>query len=354
MKKHVVIARLEPEGDRYLKELKIKAQAKQKRIYQNAEEWPPHVTIAAYEDMDEQALCKWVSAWAEKTERFPVVLESIKAFPPVAALETDVIYAAPASSEALKDLHTKLHSRYDEFCGTYGKRTSQKDYVFHSTLAICHKNDTADVWEEMNRQFAPFSSQIVALEVYQNPCALVARFPLKETDTAETVIRPLQKEALPKALDVIHQSFQTVAEQFGLTRENCPGHTSFLPLSFLETQMQWGWQMYALYAGKRMIGYVSLSKEGDGTYELHNLAVLPKYRHRGFGKRLLDHAKETVKAAGGKKIKLGIIEESTVLKNWYLQNGFVHTETKKFDHLPFTSGYLKWENEQTKEKNELQ
>ena len=36
----------------------------------------------------------------------------------------------------------------------------------------------------------------------------------------------------------------------------------------------------------------------------------------------------------------GIIEESVVLKNWYIANGFVHTGTKKFDHLPFTCGYL--------------
>ena len=44
-------------------------------------------------------------------------------------------------------------------------------------------------------------------------------------------------------------------------------------------------------------------------------------------------------------IKIGIIEESTVLKNWYISNGFVHTGTKKFDHLPFTSGYLEWRGE---------
>ena len=36
------------------------------------------------------------------------------------------------------------------------------------------------------------------------------------------------------------------------------------------------------------------------------------------------------------------IEESTVLKNWYITNGFEHVGTKKFDHLPFTSGYLEW------------
>ena len=91
-----------------------------------------------------------------------------------------------------------------------------------------------------------------------------------------------------------------------------------------------------------MIGYMSLSKESDDAFELHNLAVLPEYRHNGFGKLLLDHAKDVVKASGGNVIKIGIIEESTVLKNWYIANGFVHAGTKKFDHLPFTSGYLEW------------
>lgn len=145
---------------------------------------------------------------------------------------------------------------------------------------------------------------------------------------------------LRECLDVIHQSFRTVADQFGLTKENCPKHTGFLPLCFLERQKNWGWQMYALYAGKKIIGYVSLSKESDDAFELHNLAVLPKYRHKGFGKLLLDYARNAVKASGGNVIKIGIIEESTVLKNWYIANGFVHTGTKKFDHLPFTSGYL--------------
>ena len=145
---------------------------------------------------------------------------------------------------------------------------------------------------------------------------------------------------LPECLEVIHQSFSTVAEQFSLTQENCPKHTSFIPLSFLETQMNWGWHMYVLYAGKKIIGYMSLSKEGDNIFELHNLAILPEYRHKGFGKLLLDHAKKVVKSWGGSTIKIGIIEESTVLKNWYIDNGFVHTGTRKFDHLPFTSGYM--------------
>lgn len=156
------------------------------------------------------------------------------------------------------------------------------------------------------------------------------------------VIREVGKDELSECLAVIHQSFKTVADTFGLTRDNCPRHTSFIPLSFLESQMNWGWHMYALYSGEKIIGYMSLSKEGEDVFELHNLAVLPEHRHNGFGKLLLDHAKNAARSMGSKVIRIGIIEESSILKSWYAANGFVHTCTKKFDHLPFTSGYLEW------------
>jgi len=155
-------------------------------------------------------------------------------------------------------------------------------------------------------------------------------------------IAKIKKEDLSECLKVIHQSFKTVAEEFNLTKENCPKHTSFIPLYFLETQMNWGWHMYGLYNNNKIIGYMSLSKENNTTYELHNLAILPKYRHNGFGKQMLDFAKEEIKSFGATKIKIGIIEESEILKNWYISNGFEHINTKKFDHLPFTSGYLEW------------
>ncbi len=51
-------------------------------------------------------------------------------------------------------------------------------------------------------------------------------------------------------------------------------------------------------------------------------------------------AKARVKDLGGSTIAIGIINESTVLKEWYAANGFVYTGSRKFDHLPFTTGYM--------------
>ena len=155
-------------------------------------------------------------------------------------------------------------------------------------------------------------------------------------------IFPIRAAQLPAALELIHRAFATVAEEFGLTLGNCPKHTSFMPVEYLEMQTSWGWHMFGLYERGIMVGYAALSKEEDDTYELHNLAVLPEYRHKGYGKLLLGHAKEKLREFGGRKIAIGIIEESTVLKNWYAANGFVHTGTRKFEHLPFTVGFMEW------------
>lgn len=161
---------------------------------------------------------------------------------------------------------------------------------------------------------------------------------------SEAIIKSIYCADLLSALSVIHRSFATVATEFGLTCENCPKHTSFIPLEFLQMQLNWGWAMFGLYDMEELVGYSSLSKENENIYELHNLAVPQEYRHNGYGKILLDYAKEKVREYGGQKIKIGIIEDNTVLKSWYAANGFVHTGTRKFDHLPFTVGFMEWRN----------
>ena len=159
---------------------------------------------------------------------------------------------------------------------------------------------------------------------------------------SEAHIRPVTPEDLPGVAEMIRAAFATVAEEFDITEQNGPRHTSFITAEKLQTHFARGWMMAGLYEGDRLVGYVSLSEEGGGVFELHNLAVRPECRHKGYGKRLLDLCKEKVKELGGQKITLSHIEENTVLKNWYGANGFVHTGTRQFDFLPFTSGYMEW------------
>ena len=101
--------------------------------------------------------------------------------------------------------------------------------------------------------------------------------------------------------EVIRTSFASVAAEFELTEQNCPNHTSFITVDKIQRHLDSGWLMYGLYENKRLVGYVSLSKESDAVYELRNLAVLPECRHKNYGRQLLDFCKTKLKELNGIK-----------------------------------------------------
>ncbi len=157
------------------------------------------------------------------------------------------------------------------------------------------------------------------------------------------IVKVKNKEQLNICLDIIRSSFATVAEEFSLTESNCPSHTAFMTIDKLEKQFDDGRLMFLFYQDNVPVGYFSLTKCSNKEWELNNLAVLSEHRHFGIGKTMVDYAVATVKNYDGNKISIGIIEENTTLKNWYLNLGFKHISTRKFEHLPFTVGLMKLE-----------
>jgi ribosomal protein S18 acetylase RimI-like enzyme len=155
------------------------------------------------------------------------------------------------------------------------------------------------------------------------------------------VIRQIAREEIKTCVEVIRKSFGTVAKEFNLTQENCPGHTSFIKVEKLNEQYDAGRLMFVyLYKGI-IVGYFSLLGNDDKIYELDNLAVLPEYRHKSFGKEMIVFAINKIRELGGNAMTIGIIEENVKLKNWYSDLGFIHIGTKRYEHLPFTVGFMK-------------
>lgn len=153
-------------------------------------------------------------------------------------------------------------------------------------------------------------------------------------------LRAVEEYELEECAKVIREGFSTVAKDFGLTIENSPTNGAFIQKERLAEERSKGQRMYGLIVEEQMVGFMQLEKNTDQRYFLQKLVIHPDYRHHGFGKILLDYAKEKVSEVGGNCISIGIIEENTVLKNWYLDYGFQTTGTKKFDHLPFTVGFM--------------
>ena len=147
---------------------------------------------------------------------------------------------------------------------------------------------------------------------------------------------------LESAAEVIRKSFATVAAEFGLTEQNCPNHTSFIRAERLRAQYKSGYAMYGLYEDARLVGYVSLSGNRGASFEIHNLAVLPEYRHRGHGTALVDFCKAAARESGAEKIVIGIIRENARLRSWYVARGFASVGSVRDEHLPFAIEFMEY------------
>ena len=159
------------------------------------------------------------------------------------------------------------------------------------------------------------------------------------------MIREVKREDIPTCVKLIRRSFMTVADEYGITKENAPRFTAFA-ISDDRLYQQLDKEHRPMFVAEEdgvLYGYYSLLMQENGECELNNLAVLPQYRHRGIGKQLLEHSYTVAKSMGCRTMIIGIVEENTVLRRWYEQNGAIHTGTKKFDSFPFTCGYLKRE-----------
>ena len=156
------------------------------------------------------------------------------------------------------------------------------------------------------------------------------------------MIKEVSEKNISECVNVIKESFNTVADEFGFTVENAPRFTAF---ATTDDKLRWHLlgehrPMYAFYDQGTIVGYYSLLLQDNKECELNNLCVIPTYRHKGIGEELLKNAFEVAQELGCIKINIGIVEENKVLRKWYESFGFVHIGTKKFDFFPFTCGYM--------------
>ncbi len=145
---------------------------------------------------------------------------------------------------------------------------------------------------------------------------------------------------LLESTNVIRESFATVAEQFGFTREIAPTNPAFIESRHLQKMSEKGIATFGAFCDKVQIGFVAIEKKQDKSFCMERLAVLPSYRHQGFGQQIVEYVEKYVADQGGEVILIGIIDEHEVLKAWYRKLGFTECKSERFAHLPFTVCYM--------------
>ncbi len=156
------------------------------------------------------------------------------------------------------------------------------------------------------------------------------------------MIREIRQDDIAQCVNVIRDSFGTVAKDFGFTKENAPRFTAF---ATTKERLDWHLNgehrpMYGYYEDGKIVGYYSLLLQDNQECELNNLCVLPEYRHRKLGHKLLENAFDNARKMNCNKMNIAIVEENQVLRMWYEDHGFTHIGTEKYDFFPFTCGYM--------------
>lgn len=139
---------------------------------------------------------------------------------------------------------------------------------------------------------------------------------------------------------IIRDSYQTVADRFGLNDSNCPKHPSNCTSDWISSDFQRGVTYFLLVTDGKETGCAALEEADHELCYLERLAVIPEYRKKGIGKSLVDYVFNEAKMLGCKRISIGIISKQQELKNWYSKIGFKEGVTKSFDHLPFDVTFM--------------
>ena len=287
---------------------------------------PAHITLADFPTEREEELKGLLQSIAEQINAFDIT------FNHVGVLSGGyVLFIAPDINRNLLDLKEAFSDSYD--------------WAAHTTMLIDEPDVIGRAMSAVLREFKPFTGKVTSLHLYEFfPTRYITTVYLKD-DAVQGSIRKMSQGEIPECVQVIRESFKTVADEFGFTEENAPRFTAFAT----DGRRLWYQMtvekrpMYVFTNRGKIIGYYSISPMEDGCAELNNLAVLPEFRHNGIGAKLLADCFERARILGARKLKIGIVEENKVLRNWYEKHGFVHTGTEKYDFFPFTCGYMEKE-----------
>ena len=177
MRNYVVLARFNEEKERQIMELRDRLVAEGYSV----PEWPPHITLAAYENIDEASLCEWTNSFCSSHTKIKVAIHSLNILPPGGKQnETAVLCFAPAHSKTFVDFYYAFHEKHEEYCTGIGWFNSivHGNPVVHSTIGIFNVKELQKAMEIVFTCGIFGEAEITALEIYTYPMQLIRRYSL--------------------------------------------------------------------------------------------------------------------------------------------------------------------------------
>ena len=163
MNRYVVLARF----DKNTEEKLIALRREMTNAGYASSEWPPHITLAAYEDLDAEALCDWTGEFVREHTRQKLTFGSVSLLPPYAThRETAVLCLNPVHAKPFVDFYYAFSA------------VSEDKPVIHCTLSVVRITELQDALELVFQNDVFTQAEVTALEIYTYPMRLIKRFDL--------------------------------------------------------------------------------------------------------------------------------------------------------------------------------
>jgi ribosomal protein S18 acetylase RimI-like enzyme len=158
-------------------------------------------------------------------------------------------------------------------------------------------------------------------------------------------IKEIDTDKIDEVLDVLHKSFEAIAKEINLTRNNSPLNNAFLKRDELIRQIDAGLKIYGCIIDDKIVGCIGIMPSTiKDEYYLEKLCVLPENRHNKIGTALLEYSEKQIRNCNGKTILISIINKNGKIKQWAALKGFEEIEICSFVDLPYEVCVMKMEN----------
>lgn len=88
-----------------------------------------------------------------------------------------------------------------------------------------------------------------------------------------------------------------------------------------------GHMFFGYHVDGKIIGMIRIIYKENNMCQVKDIAVLPEYQQKGYGRELIEFAKTRAKELGANKVDLGFFLDNAALKRWYERQGFTLRRT---------------------------
>jgi len=153
-------------------------------------------------------------------------------------------------------------------------------------------------------------------------------------------IRRATKEEYPLVAALIRSSYKDVAVRFHLKAKDCPAHPAFCTEESVRTSAAKGEEFYILMDDSRAVGCVALERANRDVFYMERLSILPEYRSRGYGSRLVNFCIRLARKRAARRVVVGVIADQMELIEWHRSLGFRFKQYARFHDLPYSIAFM--------------